>query len=70
MFESRSAGRPWLSAYPPGIPAELDIPRLGTLVDLFEDKEHELNAGELTLDLGPYAAHWFRVRRPGQRLPP
>lgn len=37
MFESRSAGRPWLSAYAPGIPAELDIPRLGTLVDLFEE---------------------------------
>ncbi|WP_348645295.1 AMP-binding protein [Methylobacterium sp. BTF04] len=31
------AARPWLAAYPPGIPAEIDIDGLGTLVDLFED---------------------------------
>ena len=37
MAETRSAARPWLSAYPPGIPADLDIDRLGTLVDLFDD---------------------------------
>lgn len=37
MAETRSAARPWLSAYPPGIPAEIDVPGLGTLVDLFED---------------------------------
>ncbi|HEX2105371.1 MAG TPA: alpha-amylase family protein [Solirubrobacteraceae bacterium] len=37
------------------------------LVDLFADAEHELPA---TLTLGPYAAHWFRVRREGVRLPP
>jgi trehalose synthase len=37
------------------------------LVDLFGDPEHPLPA---TLDLEPYAAHWFRVRRPGRRLPP
>lgn len=37
MPETRSAARPWLSAYPPGIPAELDIDGLGTLVDLFEE---------------------------------
>ena len=30
------AARPWLASYPPGIPAEIDVPRLGTLVDLFE----------------------------------
>ncbi|MEA2246883.1 MAG: hypothetical protein QOH46_1412 [Solirubrobacteraceae bacterium] len=37
------------------------------LVDLFGDAEHRLPA---TLALEPYAAHWFRVRRPGVRLPP
>ena len=37
------------------------------LVDLFEDVTHELPA---TLELEPYAAHWFRVRRDGIRLPP
>ena len=37
------------------------------LVDLFEAAEHPLPA---TLDLEPYAAHWFRVRRDGIRLPP
>lgn len=37
------------------------------LVDLFGDAEHALPA---TLQLGPYAAHWFRVRRKGVRLPP
>ncbi|WP_244474394.1 AMP-binding protein [Methylobacterium sp. Leaf87] len=33
----RGAERPWLSAYPQGMPAEIDVAALGTLVDLFED---------------------------------
>ena len=37
------------------------------LVDLFTDEEHPLPA---TLALERYAAHWFRVRRAGDRLPP
>ncbi len=37
------------------------------LVDLFADAEHPLPA---TLSLPPYAAHWFRVRRKGVRMPP
>jgi maltose alpha-D-glucosyltransferase/alpha-amylase len=37
------------------------------LVDLFAEAEHELPA---TLGLEPYAARWFRVRRPGVPLPP
>ena len=37
------------------------------LVDLFAEAEHPLPA---TLTLAPYAAHWFRVRREGARLPP
>lgn len=36
MAENRSAERPWLSAYPPGIPYEIDAQALGTVVDLFE----------------------------------
>src|SRR4051795_1548335 len=27
--------RPWLKFYPPGVPAEIDVGRVGTLVDLF-----------------------------------
>jgi trehalose synthase len=42
----------------------------GALVDLFEDEEHQLTEEGVTLDLGPYEARWFRVRRPGQRLAP
>jgi trehalose synthase len=37
------------------------------LADLFGPAEHALPA---TLDLEPYAAHWFRVRHAGRRLPP
>ncbi|KAB1074563.1 AMP-binding protein [Methylobacterium soli] len=36
MIQECRATRPWLSAYPPGMPAEIDVERLGTLVDLFE----------------------------------
>ena len=42
----------------------------GELVDLFEDEDHALDAGELTLELDPYGYRWFRVRRPGALLPP
>ena len=37
------------------------------LVDLFGHGEHALPA---TLDLDPYDARWYRVRREGVRLPP
>ena len=30
-----SATRPWLAAYPPGMPAEIDVSALKTLPDLF-----------------------------------
>ena len=42
----------------------------GELVDLFQDEDHDLEEGEVTLELPPYGARWFRVRRPGARLPP
>ena len=42
----------------------------GELVDLFEDEDHALEAGELTLELDPYGHRWFRLRRPGALLPP
>ena len=29
-----AATRPWLKSYPPGVPAEIDLDALGTLVDL------------------------------------
>jgi maltose alpha-D-glucosyltransferase/alpha-amylase len=50
--------------------ARLVVEGEGSLVDLFRDEEHELDAGEIELDLSPYGARWFRVRRPGRRLPP
>ena len=50
--------------------ARLELGGEGALVDLFDDDEHELDAGAVTLELPPYGAHWFRVRRPGRRLPP
>jgi maltose alpha-D-glucosyltransferase/alpha-amylase len=50
--------------------AQLVLEGDGALVDLFHDDDHELKAGEVTLDLSPHGAHWFRVRRPGSRLPP
>ena len=50
--------------------ARLVIEGEGALVDLFEHDEHELDGGEVELELPPYGARWFRVRRPGSRLPP
>jgi trehalose synthase len=50
--------------------ARLELGGEGALVDLFHDDERELDGGEVTIELPPYGAHWFRVRRPGQRLPP
>jgi maltose alpha-D-glucosyltransferase/alpha-amylase len=50
--------------------ARLELGQDGTLVDLFHEGDHELQAGEVTLELPPYGAHWFRLRRPGERLPP
>jgi maltose alpha-D-glucosyltransferase/alpha-amylase len=50
--------------------ASLDLDGDGALVNLFENEDHELHAGTATLELAPYGAHWFRVRRPGERLPP
>jgi long-chain acyl-CoA synthetase len=31
-----ASDRPWLASYPPGVPAEIDVAGLGTLVGLFE----------------------------------
>jgi maltose alpha-D-glucosyltransferase/alpha-amylase len=52
-----------------GRPARVALPLQdgAALVDLFGAPEHPLPA---TLDLEPYAAHWYRVRRDGHRLPP
>jgi trehalose synthase len=49
------------------VEAELPVSDGEALVDLFADAEHALPA---TLSLTPYAAHWFRVRREGVRMPP
>ena len=50
--------------------ARLEPGGSGELVDLFRDEDHKLSKGAATLELGPYDARWFRVRRPGRRLPP
>jgi len=49
---------------------QLELGGEGSLVDLFHDEEHDLDKGAVSLELSPYDARWFRVRRPGQRLPP
>jgi trehalose synthase len=48
----------------------LELAERGKLTDLFAEEEHQLDGGAVTLGLGPYDARWFRLRRPGQRLPP
>lgn len=50
--------------------AELKLDDRGTLIDLFAEEDLELERGAVTLELRPYDARWFRLRRPGQRLPP
>ena len=50
--------------------ARLELGGEGVLVDLFHDDERELEGGAVALELPPHGAHWFRLRRPGQRLPP
>jgi trehalose synthase len=50
--------------------ARLELGEEGSLVDLFHDDEHDLSEGAVSLELAPYDARWFRVRRAGQRLPP
>ena len=50
--------------------ARLEFGEKGKLTDLFAEEEHQLEGGAVTLALGPYDARWFRLRRPGQRLPP
>jgi maltose alpha-D-glucosyltransferase/alpha-amylase len=49
------------------VTARLEIEDGAALVDLFGHAEHPLGA---ELELEPYAALWFRVRRDGRRLPP
>lgn len=50
--------------------ARLALGEDGSLIHLFQEEEHRLEGGEVTLALRPYDAGWFRLRRPGQRLPP
>jgi len=50
--------------------ARLELGGDGALVDLFHDEDHELENGAVTLELPPYGANWYRLRRPGRRLPP
>ena len=50
--------------------ARPELERDGAVVDLFHEQDHAFQAGAVTLELPPYGAHWFRVRRPGERLLP
>ncbi len=49
------------------VTVELPVEDGETLVDLFNDAEHPVPA---SLSLEPFDARWFRIRRPGRRLPP
>jgi maltose alpha-D-glucosyltransferase/alpha-amylase len=53
-----------------GASARLELGGEGTLVDLFQAEDRELVDGSVELELAPYSAGWYRLRRPGQRLPP
>ena len=35
--ETRMSNRPWLSAYPPGVPADIDSSQYASLVQLMEE---------------------------------
>ena len=50
--------------------ARLTLGEEGTLLDLFQDEDHQLDGGEVLIELPPYGARWFRLRRRGQRMPP
>lgn len=50
--------------------AQLELGEDGILTDLFAEEEHQLEGGAVSLALHPYDARWFRLRRPGERLPP
>jgi hypothetical protein len=50
--------------------ARLELGEDGILTDLFAEEEHHLEGGAVSLALHPYDARWFRLRRPGERLPP
>ena len=50
--------------------ARLTLGEDGTLLDLFQDEDHQLDGGEAVIELPPYGARWFRLRRRGQRMPP
>jgi trehalose synthase len=50
--------------------ARLALGEDGKLIDLFQDEDRELDGGEALIQLPPYGARWFRLRRPGQRVPP
>ena len=40
----QSGDRPWLSSYPPNVPAEIDVAKVGTLVDLFRNSVRDFAA--------------------------
>ena len=50
--------------------ARLTLGEDGTLLDLFQDEDHQLDGGEAVIELPPYGARWFRLRRRGERMPP
>jgi trehalose synthase len=50
--------------------ARLTLGEEGTLLDLFRDEDHQLDGGEVLIELPAYGARWFRLRRRGERMPP
>jgi maltose alpha-D-glucosyltransferase/alpha-amylase len=57
-----------LGGEPATVALELDDAE--ALVDLFSDAVEAVEEGQVTLSLERHAHRWFRVRRPGRRLPP
>jgi long-chain acyl-CoA synthetase len=73
-----AAARPWLASYPPGVPAEIDVATIGTLVDFFDESVRRyperpalesfgvrLTYGELAAGAGAVAS-WLQAQGIGR----
>jgi trehalose synthase len=50
--------------------ARLALGEAGVLVDLLGSDEPALEGGAASVPLAPYDTRWYRLRRPGRRVPP
>jgi hypothetical protein len=64
-------GPPWLrcTTWPHARHGPARAGRGGGLLDLFEDAQHPLEGDTAMVERRHYEGRWYRLRRPGQRLP-